>query len=107
VEVHDDHFRQDAADEEWLALVGQKGWVVVTKDERIRYHPRELRTVVAHRVRALVLTARGVTAEEMASIILGARGRIEKLLSQHGGPFMVGLTRGGALRVLWPRSGRR
>ena len=42
IEVHDDHFKQDAADEEWLAAVGKEGWVVFTKDQKIRYHPREL-----------------------------------------------------------------
>lgn len=38
VEVHDDYFQQDATDEEWLAGVGQRGWIVLTKDEKIRYH---------------------------------------------------------------------
>jgi uncharacterized protein with PIN domain len=37
VEIHDDHFEQDAPDEEWLMVAGQKGWIVVTRDEQIRY----------------------------------------------------------------------
>lgn len=37
VEIHDDHFVPDAKDEEWLSAVGRKQWIVVTRDERIRY----------------------------------------------------------------------
>ncbi|MGH7152226.1 MAG: hypothetical protein ACREIU_16085 [Planctomycetota bacterium] len=36
VEVHDEHFARDARDEEWLGEVGRRGWVVPTKDQRIR-----------------------------------------------------------------------
>jgi len=103
IEVHDDHFPQDATDEEWLAAVGKDGWVVFTKDERIRYHSRELGALISHGVRAFVLTARDVTAEEMAAIFLSAREKIEKFLSSNPGPFMVAVARSGTLRVLWPK----
>lgn len=35
VEAHDSHFAQDASDVEWLGVVGRKGWVVLSKDDRI------------------------------------------------------------------------
>jgi hypothetical protein len=31
VEIHDDHFPSDAKDEVWLAEVGIRGWIVLTK----------------------------------------------------------------------------
>jgi predicted nuclease of predicted toxin-antitoxin system len=102
IEVHDDHFKQDATDEEWLAAVGKDGWVVFTKDQKIRYHPRELGALISHGVRAFVLTAHDVTAEEIAAIFLRARRKIEKFLSSNNGPFMVSVARSGNLRVLWP-----
>ena len=34
--VHDDEFEPDARDVDWLQAVGQRGWVVLTKDARIR-----------------------------------------------------------------------
>lgn len=107
VKVHDDYFQQDATDEEWLAGVGQRGWIVLTKDEKIRYHARELRALVAHGVRAFVLTARNVNADEMASTVLGARKKIEQLLAKYEGPFMATISRSGSLNVLWPESGRK
>jgi predicted nuclease of predicted toxin-antitoxin system len=107
VEVHDDYFQQDATDEEWLTEVGQRKWVVLTKDDKIRYHARELSALVSHGVRAFILTARGVNADEMGSIVLGARPKIEKFMAKHPGPFMVAISRSGALGVLWPKSGRK
>jgi uncharacterized protein with PIN domain len=52
VEVHDDIFSPDAADEEWLATAGQKQWVVLTKDNRLRYHHREKTILLRSGVRA-------------------------------------------------------
>jgi hypothetical protein len=37
VERHQDHFADDASDEEWLEAIGKKGWVAVTHNLRIRY----------------------------------------------------------------------
>jgi hypothetical protein len=32
VEIHDDHFSQNAKDPEWLTAAGKKKWIVVTTD---------------------------------------------------------------------------
>jgi hypothetical protein len=36
VELHDDHFPQGTPDVVWLTEVGKRGWIVLTKDTRIR-----------------------------------------------------------------------
>jgi hypothetical protein len=36
VKVHDDHFARDEEDRVWLQAVGESGWVVLTKDQRLR-----------------------------------------------------------------------
>lgn len=41
VEIHDDHFTQDISDVEWLGVVGERNWVVLTKDENIGYRTAE------------------------------------------------------------------
>src|SRR6266508_235906 len=57
VEIHDDHFAPDAKDEDWLFEVGKRGWIVLTKDDRIRYRVTERTAIVSARVRAFVLTS--------------------------------------------------
>lgn len=37
VEIHDDRFARDEEDRVWLRSVGEWGWVVLTKDQRLRY----------------------------------------------------------------------
>jgi len=44
VAIHDDHFPPDAPDTAWLQVVGERRWVVLTKDERIRRRPLERQT---------------------------------------------------------------
>ena len=56
VERFRDHFkRDDCPDEEWLQSVGQRGWVALTHDTRIRYKPNELAAVKRNNVRLLVV----------------------------------------------------
>src|SRR5262245_42661349 len=57
VELHDSHFSQDAQDHVWLAEAGKCGWVVLTKDKRLRYRAVETNALMSAKVRAFVLTA--------------------------------------------------
>lgn len=43
VERHRDHFSPDCEDSEWLAEVGRRGWVVLTKDAKFRYRQVEFK----------------------------------------------------------------
>ena len=42
VVIHDDHFARDEEDRIWLKAVGERGWIVLTKDQRLRYRPLEV-----------------------------------------------------------------
>jgi hypothetical protein len=53
--IHDDHFAPGATDEEWLSAVGPRGWIVLTKDTRIRYRAVERMALMQAGVRAFVL----------------------------------------------------
>jgi len=59
VEVHDDHLPQNATDPQWLTLAGKNGWIVVTRDERIRYRVAEKQAIRCAKVRAFVIVAHG------------------------------------------------
>lgn len=49
VVVHDDEFQPDARDVDWLTAVGAKGWIVLTKDARIRTNALEREALLAAR----------------------------------------------------------
>ena len=55
VERHLDHFAPDEADEAWLKVIGERGWIALTHDARIRYKPNELAAVIRYQVALLVI----------------------------------------------------
>jgi hypothetical protein len=49
--IHDEHFDQQTEDEIWLKAVAAENWIVLTKDERIRYRPLELKAGICRAAR--------------------------------------------------------
>ncbi len=101
VEIHDDHFPQNAQDPEWLAAAGKNNWVVVTRDERIRYRVAEKQAIRRAKVRAFVIAAQGdLRAEILADIFLKALPKIRRTVKQRKPPFIAKISRGGDVVVL-------
>lgn len=92
VERHRDHFRPASSDEEWLAVVGFKGWVAVTHDSRIRYKPNELAAVVRHNVRLLVVIGKA-PFPELALNFVATVPKIIRFLARHGPPTIAKIYR--------------
>ena len=42
VELHTDHFAENARDPEWLPVVGQRKWVILTKDSKLLTNQLEI-----------------------------------------------------------------
>jgi hypothetical protein len=88
VEIHDDHFRQDALDLEWLTAIGKKNWIVVTRDERIRYRVAEKHAIRRAKVRAFVLAAQGdLRADMLAQNFLRAFPKVRRVVEKQKPPF--------------------
>ena len=87
-ECHDDHWDQATEDPVWLSGVAGRGWVVLTKDERIRYRPLELQALLAARLRTFIVICGNVRGSDMARILVGAIPRILAVLARQGGPFI-------------------
>ena len=100
VETHDAHFSQDAKDEEWLNIAGTKKWIVLTKDDRIRYRETERSALLNAGVRAFVLTAKDLTGREIGEIFVKSLHKIQRLISKYRGPFIARITRGGDVTIL-------
>ena len=97
--VHDDLFAQDTIDEVWLEEAGKKNWIVLTHDTKIRYRKSETDALLAHDVRAFVLTAKKLTGKEIAGVIVKALPRIKKLISKTPAPFIAHITRSGDVKI--------
>ena len=99
--IHDDHFPPDAKDQDWLAEVGQHGWIVLTKDHRIRYRQVERRALIKAGVAAFILTSGDLQGEEMAQIFVKALPRIERFLQKYAKPFIAKIAKDGSISMLF------
>ena len=99
VEVHDSHLPADAPDEEWIALVGRKGWVAVTRDKNIRYRTAEINAIRKHSARVIVIRMKHATGQLMAELLVKERHRIARFVVKTKAPFIAGIFRDGSMRA--------
>jgi len=99
--VHDDVFPQDAFDEVWLTQAGAEGWIVLSKDRRIRYRANEHAALKAAKVRAFVLTGGNMPGEAMAQAFIEALPRMKELAATRTPPFLATVSAGGRIALLW------
>lgn len=88
VERHADHFAPNAADEEWLRFVGERRWLALTHDGRIRYKPNELAAVVRHRVALFVVVGDAPYPELARSFVKNAT-RVESFAAARTPPYIA------------------
>jgi predicted nuclease of predicted toxin-antitoxin system len=101
VHIHDDYFPPNAKDEDWLTQVGRNGWIVLTKDHRIRYRNLERAALMNAGVGAFILTAGDLQGDEMAKIFVKALPAIAKFLRKHKKPFIARVARDGSVSLLF------
>ena len=99
VEVHDDHLPLDAPDEEWIALVGRKGWVAVTKDKNVRYRAAELASIRRHSARVIVIRMKNATGSDLAELLVTGRRRIASFAAKTPAPFVAGIYGNGQVKM--------
>jgi predicted nuclease of predicted toxin-antitoxin system len=99
VEIHDDHFNRDEEDRVWLAAAGERGWVVLTKDQKLRYRPLEIEALRASKARVFVLTAGNLRGVEIAAVFQEALPQIFKVLESQTGPFLARVSKSGKVTI--------
>jgi hypothetical protein len=82
VEAYRDHFsRDDVADNEWLRVVAQHGWVALSHDRNIQYDREAVRVHMENRGRLFIVRGKG-NHSALAETILAAQASMEKLLAK-------------------------
>jgi hypothetical protein len=101
VVLHDDEFPQAAADEDWLAAVGQKGWVIITGDNATTKSPLFLQRLADSKAQVFILLGlNGQTAEGKARCILDHYARITALVAENEPPAMWRIGKHGVTHVV-------
>jgi hypothetical protein len=100
VEIHLDHFPQDAKDVDWLPVVGAKKWIVLTKDKAIRRREVEIDALIAAGVGAFFLTSGQSTGKENAKSFVAALPKMLKIVAKRTRPFVATISEGGNLAIV-------
>lgn len=99
VELMADHFPQDTADAVWLEEVGNRGWVVLTKDKNITHNHIEIVALLKSNTHSFVLTSGSITGAEMAHAFVVALPQIRGIVETTKAPLVATVSRGGNVRV--------
>lgn len=91
-------FAADAPDDEWLSVVGARGWVVVTHDAKFHRVPIELAAIRQHRIGVFYLAGAELPTWERARIFFRAFDRIAQMVATTTPPFIFRVDSHGRLR---------
>jgi hypothetical protein len=100
-ENHDDHFRQTAADIEWMTFAANQGWPVLTKDKGNGPQKRQLfqRDVFESKAATFVLMSGNLRGKDMGIAFVKAHPQMLKVLEQCKPPFIAKVYRNGTARL--------
>jgi predicted nuclease of predicted toxin-antitoxin system len=104
VEIHCDHFAPEAADVDWLPVVAQKGWVVLTKDVNIGRRYLEVLAIAQHGAKVFVLNSGNLTSNEMVDIFVESLDKISAFSQNHEPPFIAKINKQSKI-IMWKNSG--
>jgi hypothetical protein len=79
----------------WLPFIGEKGWILITKDKRIRFNDLEREAVVAYGVREFYFTSGNHSGADMATMLIAALPEIVRLCEDQAPPFIASITKAG------------
>lgn len=91
------HFPSNTPDEEWLREVGKQGWILLTRDEKIRRRPNELRAFRDHGAIGFVLTAGNASAADTAALVTRVYPKLIHKAKTAKPPAMFSVTLAGTI----------
>src|SRR6185295_14599986 len=87
VEAYADHFSSDrVADGTWLRFVGERQWVALSHNKRIRWERDELSDLMTFGVRAFFIIGKGPHSAFAAAVLRSIK-KVEKILRNEPAPF--------------------
>jgi predicted nuclease of predicted toxin-antitoxin system len=101
VEVHDDHFAQDATDEAWIPDVAARSWIILTKDKNIRRRPSEREAVLLGSARVFTLCSGNMRGVEMAALFVAHLDQMEAVADGLQPPFVAVVGHDG-IEIVYP-----
>ncbi len=95
----EDKFPHDTPDEVWLAEAGANGWLVITRDKRIRTRPGERENIIRYGVGCFIINQKqDPTKWEYLKLIARTLDEMEEKFADTPRPFGFTIDRQGVMR---------
>ena len=82
--------------------MGEKGWLLVTKDKKIRFNELEKAAVLRNKVREFYFASGNFNGTEMAEMLVAALRDMAKLCRKQAPPFIASITKAGNVNLRFP-----
>jgi len=93
-------------DAEFLPLIGERQWILITKDKNVRKNQLEVEAILSSGVRAFVVTATSLNHEQLTQLVLRVAPKLTRI-SRQSGPFVYNITATGIVSQIPHRTLRR
>lgn len=98
-----ERFAGGTEDSVWLREVGLNGWILLTKDSRIRYRRNEMQALLSSKARSFVLVSSNLPGSEIAEIFVKALPGMKKLCRRQAAPFIAHVHKNGSVVLMTTR----
>jgi len=101
-ERHGGHFPPGTEDTVWLPFVGKHGWVLLTKDKKIRFNELEKSAIRRNRVREFYFASGNYSGAEMADMLVAALRDMARFCRRYDPPFIASISKAGNVGLRFP-----
>jgi hypothetical protein len=95
-----DRFSSGTKDAVWLPEVGGNGWILLTKDSRIRYRRNEMQALLSSGTRSFVLVSSNLPGSEIGEIFVKALLGMKRLCQRQPAPFIAHVHKNGTVVLM-------
>jgi len=99
--VHDEYFRQDLPDVEWLSIVGKDGLIVLSGDQNITRNPLELSALLQSGVAFFGVSKGKASGAKLGALLVRALPLVRRCLRRSRPPLIATVTASGDVIVKW------
>ena len=97
----EDEFQHDTRETVWLPEVGSRGWIVISRDKKIRTRPGERQALLEAGVGCFILTQKQpLTRWDYLKLLAATLDQMERVFANTKKPFIYAVGRTGKLRPL-------
>jgi hypothetical protein len=91
IHYHRQYFRDTALDDEWLPIVGQNGWIVITQDTKFYLLPNELDALKRYSIGCFYLGTAAATRWTTFRLLARSYDRIGDIVASTPTPFIYAI----------------